>query len=176
MSTNKTIHDLVTELETYQNAKDKILPLLKSFLYSEHYATQLCEENSLETTFTYTCNDQITGKRPLSLPEKISKLIENNVLCQESYEIFKLLNDIRNKLVHVISPDTQEIMNWIGDFNPPTNKELLKLLNSANTWLRFYLCLIPAIANLYSKTRGAHIKLDRMEYNIPSGNWIFHFQ
>ncbi len=176
MSTKKTIHDLVAELETYQNAEDKILPLLKSFLYSEHYATRLCEENNIETTFTFKCNDQITGRRPLSLPEKIRKLIDSNITSQDSYEIFKLLNDIRNKLVHVISPDTQEIMRWIGDFDPPTNQELLKLLNTTNTWLRFYLCLIPAIADLYSKTKGAHIKLESIEHNIPTGNWIFHFQ
>jgi hypothetical protein len=174
----KTIQDLAAELSSLQNTEDKVFPLLKSFLYSEHFAAKLCKENNIDTTHTFVCNKcgNVTGSKQLSLNGMISSLIDKNILDQDSLEIFKLLNEIRNKLIHNISPNTDEIIQWIGTFRPPANDAIQQIINKANVWLRFYLCLIPAIANLYSKTKEAHIRLDSIEHNIPTGNWIFHFK
>ncbi|HRY36646.1 MAG TPA: hypothetical protein P5230_02050 [Candidatus Magasanikbacteria bacterium] len=178
MNPKKTIYDLVAELSDYQNIEDKTLPLLKSFLYSEHFAVQLCKENGIKTTTLNKCKNcgHITDTRLLSLSEIITKLIEEKVISQDSFEIFNLLNKLRNRLIHDISPDTQKIIEWIGNFDPPTNSAVKDLLKKANSWLRFYLCLIPAIATLYGKTKDAQIQLDSVEYNTLTRNWIFHFK
>lgn len=174
----KTIHELVTELSSLQNIEDKALPLLKSFLYSEHYTLQLCKDNEIDTSFTFVCEKcgNNTGKRSLSLSEMISKLINKNVLGEDSFKIFDLLNKLRNRLIHEISPNTQQVIKWIDEYKPPTNKALQEHLKQVNSWLRFYLCLIPAIADLYSRINGTNVRLESIEHNIPTDFWIFHFK
>lgn len=174
----KTIKDLIEELEKIQEYKDNRLSVLILFLYAEHYSIELLKKNKLSNSFDFVCSCGLkTGTRSLSVEERIKNLIEAKVLKEEDYDPFKLLTDIRNRLVHDISPDNSKIEDWIKEYKPAASTEYLKnLLNEQSYWIKFYLSLVAATANIYHLTDPNGPKLECIQKDTISGKWIFHIK
>lgn len=177
MRNHKTIRDLIQELEKIQNLEDKRLAVLMLYLYSEHYCLILLEANQLENKFVYSCPkcEEVTGERGLSLSEKITKLINAEVVSDELATPFGLLSKIRNRLIHDLSPNNEEINKWIEEYKPlATTPELTSLLQHEEIWVKFYVCLVTAIASIYKKINNSVYTLETIEHNTITGKWIFH--
>lgn len=173
-----TVDELIKELEKIQKYEDNRLSVLILFLYAEHYSIELLKKYKLSNSFDFICSCGLkTRTRSLSIEERIKKLIEAKILKEEDYDPFKLLNDIRNRLVHDISPDNSKIEGWIKEYQPAASTEYLKnLLNEQSYWIKFYLSLVAATANIYHLIDPNGPKLECIQRDTISGKWVFHIK
>jgi hypothetical protein len=165
--------DFENLIQIIHNQKDKRISILLLFLYAEYYINQLLKKHKIKKTHPIKCKhcNQITNTRQLSISEKISLLITNKIIDKDIIEPINLLNDIRNRLIHDIYPNNEKIEEWINAYSPPTEKALKKLLKKEKPWLKFTLCLLPAIANLYEKLNN-HKPINSIQINTSTGDWI----
>lgn len=175
---NNTITNLIEELEKIQVLEDKRLGVLILYLYAEHYSIKLIKKHKVSNSFDFVCScGKKTGSRSLALEERIDKLIDLHILKSEDALPFKLLNLIRNRLIHDLSPNIQKIEEWIKEYSPATSTEYLKnLLNKENSWIKFYISLVAATANMYHVLNSNGPSLEAIEKNIITGRWIFHIK
>jgi hypothetical protein len=173
-----TIKDLIEELEKIQKYEDNRLGVLILFLYAEYYSVELIKKHKLSNNFDFICScGEKTGTRSLNIEERIRKLIEIKVLKEEDHPPFKLLNDVRNRLIHDISPDNSKIEGWIREYAPAASTEYLKnLLNEQSYWIKFYLNLVAATANIYHLLNPDGPKLECIQKDTITGKWIFHIK
>lgn len=172
----KNIKDLIQELENIQDIKDSRLAVLILFLYSDYYALALCGTNNIKNRVEFVCNacGKITGSRELSLSEKIRELIDAKILDDKLYEPFNLLNKIRNRLIHDLSPDNNKILKWIEEYNPETTTEQLdEILNSVDPWEMLYVSLITAISNMCQKINNV-TTLKAVVFDEDRKRFVFH--
>lgn len=176
---NNTITNLIEALEKIQGFEDRRLSVLFLFLYAEHFSIELIKKGGIPNSNFYTCEScgNKTGPRPLTLDERIEKLIIAKILKSEDAPPFKLLNRVRNRLIHDLSPNNQEIEKWILEYSPAASTKALEdLLNNQNPWIKFYVCLVAAIANIYYILNPDGPVLDAIEKNHLTGKWIFHIK
>lgn len=173
---NPAIKKLVEELEKIQTLEDKRLAILLLFLYSEHYAIKLLKKNNIPNKGNYICPECnfVGDERGMSLNEKIQKFIDNKIINENLIEPFTLLNKIRNKLIHDISPKNEVIIKWINEYSPTASTNELKLmLKNTNHWIMLQISLVTAITNLYEALYDLKDSLI-CEVNPATGLWVFH--
>lgn len=150
----KLIRDLSKSIK---ESTDKRLHILLLHLYAEHYINLLCKNNHISVSKSCSCCSDCSDKRQLSFNEKIESLIKEEILDENLLKPFKLLNQIRNKMVHYISPDNKKIKKWILEFSPDTSKEVLYLFTAPSE--KFLISVIAAIAHVYKKISNENIDI-----------------
>lgn len=171
------IRKLFDELNNLKDNPDKAFPILKSFLYAEHYAKILCKKNGISLKQIHKCSKCFSSQSagPMSLNKMIQTLVEKSVIEENLIEIFRTLVKLRNSLVHNLEPDNQDIEKLLTSYDPPTNQEVKNLFVEENLWDRFFICLIASIGNLHTKCFSDQ-KLVAIEKNSTTKQWYFHFQ
>lgn len=93
------------------------------------------------------------------------------------FQFINLYERFRKRLIHDISPDNSKIEGWIREYAPSTSTEYLKnLLNEQSYWIKFYLSLVAATANIYHLLNPGGPNLECIQKDTISGKWIFHIK
>ena len=99
-------------------------------------------------------------------------MIEQKVIDTDLYEIWDLLYDLRNRLVHDLRPDQKLLERWIEDFKMPfrstredgVDNLFLENLKQYSPWDRVQIYCIPVIINLFKKLK--ELRKEKLEYDI----------
>lgn len=151
-----TPQQLFDDINRIKKTGDTRLLILFLHLYAEHFINKIALEK------------RVKGK----IREKVKNLISQKIIDDDIYEIWDLLYDLRNRLVHDLRPDQKLLKRWIEDFKMPfrasrtdgADKIFLENLKQYSPWDRVQVYCIPAIINLFKKLK--ELRKEKLDYDI----------
>ncbi len=167
-SSEISLQDLMDDLKYVQKLRDGRIMILKFHLYLEHFINEIAKEKGVVSR---------------NIIDKSKTLSNQKVIDNEIHKLLKLINKIRNKLVHTLKPNGHQLDQWIKNFKPKlsvSDPEFTKALNIPDVFGRIQLYSVPAIANLYTilkQIRKEEIKEDmRMILKDNGKEYIWMFE
>lgn len=145
--------DLSNDLKRINSLEDSRIVILYLNLYIEYFVNAICKVKFKEEVIKCEfCGNY----KELKFKEKVSKLTNLGFLNKENKhdEVVYLIYRLRNKLLHNLNPDIEELKSWIQEHEPDLKEKsplVTNFLNNASPWVKIQLFAFPAIVKLYEK-------------------------
>lgn len=140
MKTEITPERLLEEFNYCQKLNNARLTILSTHLLAEHFIHKLCSICSIDSG--------------ASIDKRIDALVAGDIITEMQGIIVRLIYKIRNKLIHNLDPDVQEINRFINELkvDPQTDSCLINAWNNLTPWSRLNAIAFPTIFKLYLKS------------------------